>query len=69
MFTGGRHVIQAPMNQKDKARNVVEALSHFNLKDKKSLVDKMKKNNTAMKKIDNLAVITGASINSIANHE
>jgi hypothetical protein len=69
VLAGAREVIQAPMGQKDKARNVVEALSHLNLRDKKSLVDKMKKSNVEMKKRDNLAVITGAGVNAFANYE
>lgn len=58
-----------PMDQRNKAKNVVEALSNLNLMDKKSLVDKMKIKNNQLKKKDNMAVITGGSISSLPMYE
>ena len=65
----GNHEMQKPMYQKEKAKNVTEALSQLKLVDKKALADHLKKNNHLMKKKDNLAVITGSSQTIYPNYE
>ena len=65
----GSQSLQRPLNQKDKAKNVTEALSQLKLVDKKALADRLKKNNILLKKKDNMAVITGSPPGNIPNYE
>ena len=44
MFSGNQS-LQKPLNQREKAKNVTEALGNLKLVDKKALADRLKKNN------------------------